>query len=543
MSRLAPRLVRALIALVAALIPITGLAFVASPASATSTTLCTGYASCTEQGMSAHGYRKVDDQMFWRMYSGHNCTNYVAYRMVDSGMPNVRPWSGGGNATFWGTENPKITDGVPAVGAVAWWKANVRPAGSAGHVAYVEQVISPDEIIVSQDSWGGDFSWARITRAGGSWPSGFVHFNDVALTNTVKPTVSGTAKVGEVLTATTGSWTPSGATFTYQWRAGNEIIDGATESTYTLRRAQEGLRVAVRVTASKAGFPSDDASSVRTEFVLPGVITNTTVPEISGTPVVDGTLTASAGTWSPAPSAVTYQWYADGDPIDGATAVTFSPTPDLVDKVVRVKVTAARAGYVDRSKRAPATTAVVPGTFTQTVAPALVGEPRLGQTLSVDPGTFTPSDEATVAVRWVRNGELLPDTGESTYQLTAADLGSRIRARVSISKPGYTTLDTRTLTSTRVLATSRLRAQASSPHPGRARFDITVAAPGIDDVTGVVRVRAEHGKLVGEVTLRHGVGHIVLTDLPAGRATYSLRYLGTDTITATVALTRNVRVS
>ena len=102
-------------------------------------------------------------------------------------MPNTRPWDGGGNATYWGSYMTNITDDTPTVGSVAWWRAGVYPAGSAGHVAYVEKVISPTEIIVSQDSWGGDFSWARITKSGSGWPSGFVHFNDVKLTNTARP--------------------------------------------------------------------------------------------------------------------------------------------------------------------------------------------------------------------------------------------------------------------------------------------------------------------------------------------------------------------
>ncbi len=55
----------------------------------------------------------------------------------------------------------RITNGTPSVGAIAWWRAGVKPAGSAGHVGYVEKVVSADEIIVSQDSWNGDFSWTR----------------------------------------------------------------------------------------------------------------------------------------------------------------------------------------------------------------------------------------------------------------------------------------------------------------------------------------------------------------------------------------------
>ena len=29
--------------------------------------------------------------MYWRMYAGHNCTNYVAYRLIQTGMPDSRP--------------------------------------------------------------------------------------------------------------------------------------------------------------------------------------------------------------------------------------------------------------------------------------------------------------------------------------------------------------------------------------------------------------------------------------------------------------------
>ena len=123
---------------------------------------------------------------------------------------------------------PKITDNVPAVGAVAWWKANTGPAGSAGHVAYVEKVVSADEIIVSQDSWGGDFSWAVITKASGNWPSGFVHFNDVKLVNKATPVVSGVAKVGAKLKATAGTWSPTDAKVSYQWYANGVAIPGAT---------------------------------------------------------------------------------------------------------------------------------------------------------------------------------------------------------------------------------------------------------------------------------------------------------------------------
>ena len=117
----------------------------------TSTYLCSGYAGCQAAGYGNYGYRQASSTMYWRMYTGHNCTNYFAYRLVQSGMPNVRPWDGSGNASNWGVAMASITDQTPTVGSVAWYKPHVTPAGSNGHVAIVEQVISDTEITVSGD--------------------------------------------------------------------------------------------------------------------------------------------------------------------------------------------------------------------------------------------------------------------------------------------------------------------------------------------------------------------------------------------------------
>ena len=69
---------------------------------ATSTYLCSGYAECQAAGYGNAGYRQASSTTYWRMYAGHNCTNYVAYRLIQSGMPDVRPWEGSGNASNWG---------------------------------------------------------------------------------------------------------------------------------------------------------------------------------------------------------------------------------------------------------------------------------------------------------------------------------------------------------------------------------------------------------------------------------------------------------
>src|SRR5215217_2012193 len=160
----------------------------------TSTAQASSYLICT--GYSNYGYSTHQWTSYWRMYTGTNCTNYVAYRLVTTnGMPNVRPASGVGNAEDWGFAMASITNSTPALGSVAWW-------GKTGHhVAYVEKIVSSSEIWVSESNWSGSFDWRKITKSGSGWPDGFIHFKDLKIVNNIRPSISGTVKVGGALTA------------------------------------------------------------------------------------------------------------------------------------------------------------------------------------------------------------------------------------------------------------------------------------------------------------------------------------------------------
>ncbi|MFE4196976.1 carboxypeptidase regulatory-like domain-containing protein [Paenarthrobacter sp. NPDC056912] len=81
------------------------------------------------------------------------------------------------------------------------------------------------------------------------------------------PTVSGTAKVGSVLTAVPGAWGPAPVTLAYQWFRGSTAISGATAQTYKLVAADKGSAIKVRVTGTKTAYTTLARYSAATALI------------------------------------------------------------------------------------------------------------------------------------------------------------------------------------------------------------------------------------------------------------------------------------
>ena len=98
-----------------------------------------------------------------------------------------------------------------------------------------------------------------------------------APTNSAAPTISGTAQVGQTLTAATGTWNSSTTpTFTYQWQrcdtAGNNCvaIPGATAQTYTVSNDDVNNTLRVVVTATNSSGSGSATSSQTAVVSQPG---------------------------------------------------------------------------------------------------------------------------------------------------------------------------------------------------------------------------------------------------------------------------------
>ena len=174
--------------------------------------------------------------------------------------------------------------------------------------------------------------------------------------NTEAPTITGTPRVGNTLTAQNGTWQNSPTTFQYQWQrceaSGRDCnnIRAAIQRTYRLVNADAGSTIRVRVTAVNA----DGATSVRsdpTDVVTGGqnAPQSTARPTITGDPQVGESLTANDGTWTNNPTSFAYQWQrCDVDSIvcgsvPGATGKAYGVRTADVGFRLRVQVTARNA--------------------------------------------------------------------------------------------------------------------------------------------------------------------------------------------------------
>ena len=104
------------------------------------------------------------------------------------------------------------------------------------------------------------------------------------------PTISGTAQVGETLTANTSSIADADGlddvSFTYQWLADDSEIAGATNATYTLAAAEEGKVIKARVSFTDDAGNGETLTSAATETVAAAEAgkspANPTGPDVGG---------------------------------------------------------------------------------------------------------------------------------------------------------------------------------------------------------------------------------------------------------------------
>jgi hypothetical protein len=178
---------------------------------------------------------------------------------------------------------------------------------------------------------------------------------------TKTPTISGTAQVGDTLTATVAAWGPGTVFLSYQWYANGQAIAGANSRRLTLAGLQAGTKITVAVTGAEFGYATAAVSSAPTGVVTPGVLVVGT-PTTSGTFQVGKTVTANPGNWSAGTEIVTftYQWWANGARIVNATTATLTLTKNELGKKISVQIAGSALGYTSATKTSGQSSPVKP---------------------------------------------------------------------------------------------------------------------------------------------------------------------------------------
>jgi Big-like domain-containing protein/immunoglobulin I-set domain protein len=274
------------------------------------------------------------------------------------------------------------------------------------------------------------------------------------VTNSVV-SVSGTPTVGTAFAASSGSYSPTPTSMSYQWElcdsGGNNCanISGAIYGHYSPVASDVGSTLRVVQTASRYGYnPGGSTSSASAVVVKGSFVTNTAVA-VNGTPTVGIATGFTAGSYAPSPSHRAYQWQlcdSSGDNcanIPGATASKYTPVAADVGSTLRVVETTSRAGYNDGGSTSAASALVVKGSFVINTPVAISGTPTPGTASTITPGLYTPSSNVSRAYQWElcdsagNNCSNIAGATSNTYKPLPSDVASTLRVIETASRAGY----------------------------------------------------------------------------------------------------------
>lgn len=157
------------------------------------------------------------------------------------------------------------------------------------------------------------------------------------------PVILGSAAPEATMGVTRPASVPSDVSVSYRWRLDGRSIRGATRNMLTMRSEWRGHEITVSVTVAKAGYVVKTVTSAGA--TVGGLYRTTPNPTISGTTRVGSTLKVTPGALSPTPSSFSFQWYANGQRIAGATESSYTLTGTDYGKKITVTARSYRAGY------------------------------------------------------------------------------------------------------------------------------------------------------------------------------------------------------
>lgn len=272
------------------------------------------------------------------------------------------------------------------------------------------------------------------------------------LTATPAPRISDTTPtVGQPvpLKATVQAWAPDPVTVTFRWYrvptsgSATEVGQGAE---YTPKDADAGARLKVVATGTRDNYAATSVSSALTATVTKGAFTTAPAPtvEVAGTARVGKKIVAVPGTYVPAASGHTYQWYrlkgTKRTAISHATRSEYTLTSADLGRRIVVRVIGSAVGYLPSRATYSVPTAKVAAGIAAVTPKLTDTTPKVGQALGITPPTgvlaWKPAG-ATPSYQWYRDSTAIDGATSATYLVQPGDAGHRIKVRLTAAVDDY----------------------------------------------------------------------------------------------------------
>ena len=324
---------------------------------------------------------------------------------------------------------------IDGLGDVTYqWQANGQDIpGATGNTFTLDQT-HVGQVLTVKASYTDAFG---AKEALSSAPTAAVANVNDALTGDV--TISGTPEQYQTLTASHTLADIDGlGTVIYQWQANGQDIPGATGNTFTLAQAHVGQVLTVKASYTDAWGAAETLSSAPTAAVAnvndapEGQMfvgeANKMIQLIEqGSPLqADNNLTDVDGLGE-----VQYQWYAQGQLIEGANTSTFIPTQAQVNQTLTVKATYTDAmGAVEVVTSTP-TYPVLNVNDLPTGDVTIVGTPAQYQTLTASNTLGDTDGMGEVTYQWYADGVVIDGATSETFTLSQAQVGQVLTVQAS----------------------------------------------------------------------------------------------------------------
>jgi hypothetical protein len=259
---------------------------------------------------------------------------------------------------------------------------------------------------------------------------------------TLSASITGTAAVGETLTAVASSVNPGNANLTYKWQTLDPVTDiaGATSSTYVLTPAELGKQVQVVITGTANNRDPGVSTSAPTSAVINGFSGTPVVTISDTTPVVDSPVTASLSGEDPPATTVNYQWFLGANAINGATNASYTPVATDVGKTLTAKATAMKDGYLTKTFSSAATSNVAKADFTSPPIVTIAGTPMVDEVLTASASGEVPAGTGSYTYKWYADGSSIGGANAQTFTPGANQVGKKITVEATATKAGYNSI-------------------------------------------------------------------------------------------------------